>query len=237
LFARDTAVVFVQNGIPWWYGQGAARALPDLSRLDPGGALARAVAPAQVVGGVAFSSNEVVEPGFVRNLVPGRNMLVVGEADGRETARVRELRQALDAADMHSPPTSDIREVIWSKLALNLGTSVLCTLAGETVGGVRGNPDLAAVADRLKAEGQAIAAAYGIATQGTPQRPGGGQSSGITAHKPSMLQDYERGRPMEIDSQVVVPLEFARAAGVAAPTLEALAPLLVLKARAKGLYG
>jgi 2-dehydropantoate 2-reductase len=236
-FARDTAVVFVQNGIPWWYGQGVGRALPDLSRLDPGGALARAVAPGRVLGGVAFSSNEVVEPGVVRNLVPGRNMLVIGEPDGKETPRVRRLRQALDAADMHSPPTSDIRQVIWSKLALNLGTSVLCTLAGETVGGVRGNPGLAAVAERLKAEGQAIAAAYGISLQDMPQRPGGGQSSGITAHKPSMLQDYERGRPMEIDSQVVVPLDFARAAGVGTPTLEALAPLLVHRARAKGLYG
>jgi len=52
-----------------------------------------------------------------------------------------------------------------------------------------------------------------------------------------MLQDYERGRPMEIDSQVVVPLDFAHAAVVGTPTLEALAPLLVHKARAKGLYG
>jgi 2-dehydropantoate 2-reductase len=52
-----------------------------------------------------------------------------------------------------------------------------------------------------------------------------------------MMQDYERGRPMEIDAQIMMPLEFARAAGVAAPTLEALAPLLAHKARAKGLYG
>ena len=237
LLARDTAVVFVQNGIPWWYGQGAGRALPDLSRLDPGGALACSVEPRRVIGAVAFSSNEVVEPGVVRNLVPGRNMLVIGEPDDEETPRIRKLRQALDAADMHSPPASGIRQVIWSKLALNLGTSVLCTLAGETVGGVRSDAGLAAVAERLKAEGQAIAAAYGLSTEGTPQRPGGGQSSGMTAHKPSMLQDYERGRPMELDSQIVVPLEFARAAGVATPALAALAPLLVHKARGKGLYG
>ena len=236
LLGRDTAVAFAQNGIPWWYGQRLSRSLPDLSRLDPGGELARAVAPERVMGAVVFSSNVVDSPGVIRNMVPGRNMLVVGEPDDSSSTRIQLLRQALDRADMHSPPVRDIRQVIWSKLVLNLGTSILCTVSGETVGGVRGNPDLAALADRLKREGHAIAAAYGISPEGAPQRPGGGQSSGMTAHKPSMLQDYELGRPMEIDAQITMPLEFARAAGVPAPTLEALAPLLVHKARAKQLY-
>ncbi|HEX6691952.1 MAG TPA: 2-dehydropantoate 2-reductase [Burkholderiales bacterium] len=236
LLGRDTAVVFVQNGIPWWYGHQLARKLPDLSRLDPGGELARAVSPERVVGAVVFSSNEVDAPGVIRNLVPGRNMLVVGEPDNRETARVVALRKVLDACDMYSPPTKDIRQVIWSKLVLNLGTSILCVLTGETVGGVRGNAELAALTERLKAEGQAIAAAYGLSPEGAPERPGGGRSSGMTAHKPSMLQDYERGRPMEIDAQITMPLEFARAAGVPAPTLEALAPLLAQRARARQLY-
>jgi len=236
LLGPDTAVAFVQNGIPWWYGQGLSRKLPDFSRLDPAGELARAVVPQRVTGAVVFSANEVDAPGVIRNLVPGRNMLVVGEPDDRESPRIKTLRKALDAADMHSPPAKDIRQVIWSKLVLNLGTSILCTLTGETVGGVRGDAELSAIANRLKAEGQAIAAAYGIAAEGAPERPGGGQSSGQVAHKPSMMQDYERGRPMEIDAQIMMPLDFARAAGVAAPTLEALAALLAHKARAKGLY-
>jgi 2-dehydropantoate 2-reductase len=240
LLGRDTAVAFVQNGIPWWYGHGVERKapaqLPDFSRLDPGGELARAVSPGRVIGAVVFSANEVDAPGVIRNLVPGRNMLVVGEPGDGESARVGALRKALDAADMYSPAAKDIRQVIWSKLVLNLGTSILCTLTGETVGGVRGNAELAAIAERLKDEGQAIAAAYGISSEGAPERPGGGRSSGMTAHKPSMMQDYERGRPMEIDAQIMMPLEFARAAGVPAPTLEALAPLLAHKARLKKLY-
>jgi len=236
LLGPQTAVAFVQNGIPWWYAQGLSRKLPDFSRLDPGGELARAIAPGRVIGAVVFSANEVDAPGVIRNLVPGRNMLVVGEPDDRESPRIKALRKALDAADMHSPPAKDIRQVLWSKLVLNLGTSILCTLTGETVGGVRGDAELSAIANRLKAEGQAIAAAYGIAAEGAPERPGGGQSSGQVAHKPSMMQDYERGRPMEIDAQIMMPLDFARAAGVAAPTLEALAQLLAHKARAKGLY-
>jgi 2-dehydropantoate 2-reductase len=236
LLGPDTAVAFVQNGIPWWYGQGLSHKLPDFSRLDPGGELARAISPQRVIGGVVFSANEVDAPGVIRNLVPGRNMLVVGEPDDGVSKRIRLLREALEKSDMHSPPAKDIRQVIWSKLVLNIGTSILCTLTGETVGGVRGDAGLSTIAARLKSEGMAIAAAYGIPAEGAPERPGGGQSSGQIAHKPSMMQDYERGRPMEIDAQIMMPLEFARAAGVLAPTLEALAPLLAHKARVKQLY-
>ena len=97
-------------------------------------------------------------------------------------------------------------------------------------------PD-AAVAKNLGREEKSIARAHGVDPDGAPTRPGGGQSAGAIAHKPSMLQDYERGRPMEIDALLAAPLEFARAAGVAAPTLEAIVALVVFKAAAKGLYG
>jgi 2-dehydropantoate 2-reductase len=52
-----------------------------------------------------------------------------------------------------------------------------------------------------------------------------------------MLQDYERGRPMEVESLLAAPLAFARAAGVEAPMLEAILALVAYKAAAKGLYG
>src|SRR3954469_24807930 len=93
LLARDTAVVFVQNGIPWWYD---AR----LKRLDPGGLLAKAIAPERIVGGVAYSANEIVEPGVVENHVPGNNMIVIGRPDGNDTPLVLALRRTLEAADM-----------------------------------------------------------------------------------------------------------------------------------------
>ena len=88
LLSADTRVVFVQNGIPWWYARGLASgrpAPPDLSRLDPGGRLARAVAPQQVIGGIVYSSNDIVAPGEVHNHSPGRNMLVIGAPDDRDS--------------------------------------------------------------------------------------------------------------------------------------------------------
>ncbi len=238
LLGRDTPVVFVQNGIPWWYAQGLGANRPpppDLSRLDPGGALARAIAPERVIGAVVFSANHVEAPGVIHNSTPGRNMLTVGEPDDSASARIRELRTTIAAAQLHSPETGDIRQSLWSKLVLNIGSSTLCLLTGLSVGELMSDKGLAAIRARITAEGFAIAAAHGIAAEGAPKRPGG-QTPGIVGHKPSMLQDYERGRPMEIESQIMTPLAFAHAARLEVPSFELAATLAARKAAKKGLY-
>src|SRR5688572_3848487 len=239
LLRDDTGVVFAQNGIPWWYAIGLSSSRPRppaLPKLDPGGKLHRVLDESQVIGGVVYSANEVREAGVIVNNVPGNNMLVVGYADDRQDERIAALRTALTQADLYSPPTQDIRQSVWGKLVPNLSTAALCTLAGATVKEVRSSPALAEVARRLAGEALAIARAHGVDPDGAPQRRGGGQSAGAISHKPSLLQDYERGRPMEIDALLVAALEFARAASVAAPALETVVPLLVHKAAAKGLY-
>ncbi len=237
LLGAHSSVVFCQNGIPWWYPLGLSSARPrppDLSRLDPGGRLARAVAPERVVGGVVYSANEVTAPGVVENHTPGRNMLVIGAADDRASAPVDALRAALDAAQLHSPATGDIRQALWNKLVLNLASSTLCLLAEDTVAGIGADPALAAQLERIRAEGRAIATAHGVEVQNAPRRPGGAPSG--AAHKPSMLQDFERGRPMEIEAQVMAPLAFARVAGVPVPAFELAAALAAHKAAVRGLY-
>ena len=55
-------------------------------------------------------------------------------------------------------------------------------------------------------------------------------------HKPSILQDYELGRAMEIDVLVRAPAAFARTAGLDTPMLDLMAALAIQKARDKGLY-
>ena len=240
LLGKDTGVVFAQNGIPWWYGMGqrADRPRPpDLSKLDPGGKLRNVLKEHQIIGGVVYSANEVREPGVIVNNVPGNNMLVVGHADDRDSESIQSLRRLLEESDLFSPPTRDIRQAVWGKLVQNLSTVALCTLTGATVKEVRNDAALGELSRQLAAEAKAIARAHGVEPEGAPARPGGGQSSGAISHKPSMLQDYERGRPMEIDALLGAALEFARAAKVPAPALETVVPLVVFKATAKGLYG
>jgi 2-dehydropantoate 2-reductase len=237
LLGPDTVVVFAQNGIPWWYALGLAagrRTPPDLSPLDPGGALAKAVPAKHVAGGVIYSANEVVAPGTVRSDAPQRNMLILGESDDRPSARLKALGDALEGADIRAPIETDIRRSIWAKVRINLASSSLGVIVEETVRDTMADPAIAALRERVQAEATAVAAAHGVALEGAPLPAA--HVSGGPAHKTSMLQDYERGRPMEIDAILMAPLWFARAAGLEVPSLEAVVMLAAHKARGRKLY-
>lgn len=230
LLGADTAVVFAQNGVPWWYAQGMSSSRPqppDLSRLDPGGALARAIAPGRVVGGVIHSANTVSAPAVITNATPNQNRLLLGEPDDRASARLDALRAALEAAGIASPPVADIRTEVWIKLLVNMLAGV-AALTGQPSKVMLADTAMAALINALVAEGVAIGAAHGIVL--TPMPPN------ITMHKPSLLQDYELGRPMEVEALLQAPLAFARAAGVATPILQSVAALVAHRAEVKGLY-
>jgi 2-dehydropantoate 2-reductase len=233
LLNDDTAVVFAQNGIPWWYDIGIAPGhpdVPDLGFLDPGGRLRALVSRERIIGGVIFSSNEVVAPGIVANLSLDRNVLQVGECDDRASARIERLRALLNEASIQSQPVPRIRETIWSKLLTNMSMSVLCLLTGLTARAVRDDSDLRDVVPRLLDEANAIAQSC------FPEVKRVTRSGPAPDHKPSILQDYELGRAMEIDVLVRAPAAFARAAGLSTPMLDLMAALAIRQAREKGLY-
>jgi len=233
LLGAETPVIFAQNGIPWWYDIGlpaAHPAPPDLSFLDPGGALRAAVPKERIIGGVIFSANEVIEPGVVVNLTPDRNMLLIGECDDRASERIAKLRAALEGASIASAPPAQIRETIWSKLLTNMSMSILCLLTGQTARAVRDEPALQHVIPRILEEANAIG------QNCIPSVKRLARTGPAPEHKPSILQDYELGRAMEIDVLVRAPAAFARTAQLSTPMLDLIAGLAIQRARDKGLY-
>jgi len=233
LLGDDTAIVFAQNGIPWWYDIGLPKdhpKTPDLSFLDPGGALRAAIPKERIVGGVIFSSNEIIAPGVVENLSPERNMLLIGECDDREGERIARLRSVLEAAQFASAAVAQIRETIWSKLLTNMSMSVMCLLTGQTARAVRDDAELKDVIPHLLYEANAIAQSCYPAVKRLAR------TGPAPNHKPSILQDYELGRAMEIDALVRAPAAFARKAGLATPMMDLMGALAIQRARDKGLY-
>jgi 2-dehydropantoate 2-reductase len=238
LIGPFTAVVFAQNGVPWWYPHGLASSLrkpPPLPMFDIGAAFLRIMTLDQVLGGVINSSNEVLEPGLVKCSSVRLNALTIGRIDGSHSARVEELRTTLERADLSSPPTNDIRLAVWKKLMVNLAGSSLCLLTGEMTSAVARDQNLGLLWQRLMEEGFAIAAAYGYDVRQDLSRETARRVD--HHHKPSLLQDYERGRPMEIVEMITAPAAFAKAAGLATPTLDVIAPLCAYLARTPGRPG
>jgi 2-dehydropantoate 2-reductase len=237
LLGPDTAIVFAMNGIPWWYlyrcpETGVPR--PDLSLLDPGGVLERTIGLERVIGCMINSANEVVEPGVIRNSPGTLNKFTLGEPDGTVSRRVAAISAAFERAGVAAPISTDIRVEIWDKLLRNLSTSPICALTGEPIGVIGRHDELFGLAKALMAEGLATARAHGITPEVTVERAYGRRPN--TPHKSSMLQDFERARPPEIDGILTAVQAFARAADVATPHLDTVTALVIEKARKAGLY-
>jgi 2-dehydropantoate 2-reductase len=222
LLRPDTPVVFVLNGIPWWYSD-------ELPELDPDGALHRAVGISRSLGGVIYSACTVTAPGEI-HVEHARNRIVLGEIDGAISPRVEALAAVLRAGGIGAEVTADIRKAVWAKLLVNLGSAPVAVITGLAVRDNIAEPAIEAAVREIYREAGTIAqflgspVAFDVETAIANAR-------GL-AHKPSILQDLERGSAMETLTMFEAPLRLARLAGVATPTLDLIVALARLRVKA-----
>jgi 2-dehydropantoate 2-reductase len=236
LLGPETPVAFLMNGIPWWYFHAHGGPLDSrrLPRLDPGDALWNTVTPRRAIGGIFWPACFVPAPGVVRLLTGAGRGTVFGEPDGSTTPRIEALADAFRAADLPVTVAPNIRELIWQKLAFNLSAGPMCVLTQSAVRATHEEPALIDCSRRMLAEAEAIALAMGHRLDIDAERVVA--TNRQLAHRPSILQDLEARRPMEIDALYTVPLEMARLMNVTAPMLDLLVSMIKVRARAARLY-
>jgi len=236
LLKPDTPVVFLNNGIPWWYYQGLTG--PDagkhLPRLDPGDGLLNAVGPDRIIGGVFWPACTVPRPGVIRIIAVGGKGTILGAPSGEITPGLQRVADAFDQAGLQAETTPRIRDVIWEKLSFNLSAGPMCVLTTTPVKDTHVEEACITASRNLVSEALALIRAMGCHVDIDMERVIAANTQ--LAHRPSILQDLLAERKMEINSLYVTPLEMARAAGVPMPTLELLAALIKVRARAAGLY-
>lgn len=221
LFGPDTVVVSTQNGIPWWYFQNLAGELDGLrlERVDPGGSIAAAIEPRRVVGSLAYFATDLAAPGVI-NHTEG-NRISFGEPDGTRSERARAIAEALIAAGFRCPVTTRMRHEIWVKLIGNVAFNPISALTSGTLEELARDPDVAPIVRTIMVETEAVAARLGIELPiSIDQRMTGAEKVG--AHKTSMLQDYEAGRPMELEAVVGAVVELGDRVGVPMPATKAV---------------
>jgi 2-dehydropantoate 2-reductase len=231
LLGQDTVVVSTQNGIPWWYFQNYGGELDSLrlERVDPGGVIAAAIEPRRIVGSLAYFSTDIVEPGIIHHTEGNR--ISFGEPDGTRSDRTRKIAEALIGAGFRCPVTTRFRHEIWVKLLGNVAFNPISALTGGTLEELVRHPDVSKVIRELMAETEAVAVRLNIELPiSIDQRMAGAEKVG--AHKTSMLQDFEAGRPMELEAIVGGVVELGERLGVAMPatrTVYACAKMLDAK--------
>jgi len=236
LIGPDTTIVAAQNGIPWWYfhRHGGALEGHHLNAVDPGGAIWRALGPERALGGVVNGSCAMIEPGIVSHHQKSRSV-TIGAPDGADSARSRLVAEAFAGTDVGVPITADIRRVTWDKLLSNLAGSMVCVLTRSNLGEMSSDPGCRAVYAHLAREMGAVARGLGLdisaevaARIAAPPNP--------TSHRPSTLQDFDAGRPMEVDAICGAVAEIGRLTGTPTPMIDSVYALLRRLGEATGCY-
>jgi 2-dehydropantoate 2-reductase len=239
LLHDTTAVAFAVNGVYWFYGDGFAPGgtVPNTARLDRDGALHRLVGAQRSLAMVVNSPNEIVAPGVIRNGRAHTNSFIVGEAlpGAADPARAGDIAAQLNVSLFACTASPDIRRDMWVKLVRNVAGSPICCLTQSPLAAAYSDPELQQLAIALMNEAMAVAAAHGFSGLAADPRADVASAAKLQ-HKPSMLQDLELGRPMEIDGQLAIVRDFARQSDVATPVLERLLPILMQRARTAGSY-
>jgi 2-dehydropantoate 2-reductase len=229
LLGPETVLLPAQNGIPWWFTHGAAGSLEGtaIAAVDPEGAVARQLDPARVVGCVVYMAVAVPEPGLVRRF--GGNMLILGEPDGTSTERLARLAVLLGGAGIKIETTPRIRDAVWTKLWGNVAFNPLSVLTGAAMGRMANDPGVRGVLRSAMGEMQQVAERLGARFDRSVDARID-EARYVGDFKTSMLQDFEAGRPIEVDAMVGAVIELGRRVGVGTPMLEAIAALTRLRA-------
>jgi 2-dehydropantoate 2-reductase len=233
MMGPDSALVTGINGVPYWYFHGLDGAFRDrvVESVDPGGVISRALPPACAIGCVVYPAAEVVAPGVIEHTYGDR--LTLGEPDGARSARIEALSAALIGAAFKAPIRPRIRDDIWVKLWGNLAFNPVSALTGATLLRMTEEPALRALIRTMMLEGRAVAEALGVRfTIDVDRRIEGAAEVG--AHKTSMLQDLERGRPMEIEALLGAVVELGGLVGHDMPTCRTVLALVRERARQAG---
>jgi 2-dehydropantoate 2-reductase len=227
LFGRDTVVVPMQNGIPYWYFHRHAGELAGtrVRSVDPSGLIGEHIPCERVIGCVVYPAAELVSPGVIKH-VEG-NRFPVGEPDGTASERIARVSECFIGGGLQAPVLGDIRAEIWLKLWGNLTFNPISALSRATLAGICQFPPSRALAAAMMSEAQSVAHKLGI-TFRVPLEKRIAGAERVGHHKTSMLQDVEAARTLEIDALLGSVLELARLTDTPTPHLDAVYALTKL---------
>jgi 2-dehydropantoate 2-reductase len=230
LIGKHTAIVTGVNGIPYWYfyQHGGKLAGTRLESIDPNGLQWTRFGPERAIGCVLYPAAEISAPGVIKH-VYGKKF-PIGEPSGERTPRIQALHEIMSAAGFDAPIRDNIRDEIWLKLWGNLCFNPISALTHATLDVITSDPATRAVARTMMLEAKKICDQLGVHFRVDVERRIDGAGA-VGAHKTSMLQDLEAGRPMEIDPLLTVVQEMGRLVGEPTPAIDVVLALVKQRER------
>jgi 2-dehydropantoate 2-reductase len=232
LLGKDTALLFAQNGLPWWYfyKHGGPYDGRRIESVDPGGKIWERLGPERALGSVVWQAAELESPGVIAHAYGDR--LPIAEPSGEKSPRAMLLSKLLMSAGLKSPVRGNLRDEIWLKLWGNLSFNPVSVLTQGTLLQLATDQGTRKVIRAMMEEAQAVAVALGVKfSVDIDERMAMAEKVGN--HRTSMLQDVEAGRPTELDSLLGVVIELAEMVGIATPSLNLVYDLTKFRSKTR----
>jgi 2-dehydropantoate 2-reductase len=215
----QTVVVTAANGIPWWYFYGLDDPLgePEISSVDPGRQLWNNIGPERALGCVVYPAARLEAPGVVRHVFG--NQFAIGEPNGKASKRLVAIAGLLGSGGFVASVETDIRAEIWTKLVANAALNPVSVVTGKSLGAMIKHEATHKLLAQIMYEVVSVADALGEQVAMPPEKLLEAIQQ-MGDHKTSMLQDYQAGRPLELQTIVGAVLELAAMKGIATPNLQ-----------------
>jgi 2-dehydropantoate 2-reductase len=185
------------------------------------------IGPDRALACVVYPAAEVVEPGVIEHVEGDRFSL--GEPSGEVSERAQRLSRLLIQAGLKAPVRPRIRDELWVKLWGNMAFNPVSALTTARLDEIIADPGTRATVRALMLEGQAVAERLGVRFAIDVDKRIEGAAE-VGRHKTSMLQDLEKGRPLEIEALLGAVVEMG--SWVDAPTPIGSAILSLVRQRA-----
>ncbi len=230
LLGPETAILFAQNGMPWWYfhKHGGPFEGHRIESVDPGGEIWKRLGPERAIGAVVWQAAELEAPGVIRHIYGER--MPIAEPSGEKTPRLALLSKLLVDAGIKSPVRGNLRDEIWLKLWGNLSFNPVGVQTQGTLLELATDAGTRRVIFNMMQEARGVGEALGINFPvDTNERIE--MAAKVGNHRSSMLQDVDARRPTELDCLLGAVIELAKLVGIATPCLNLVYDLTRFRSR------
>ncbi len=233
LIGENSTIITCMNGIPHWYFHRLTGQYTNykIKCLDPDLLIDSIIPPNKIVGSVVYPACEIVEPGKIKHI--NGNRFSLGEPDGSKSDRLKFISEILQEAGFRAPMQKSIRDEIWLKLLGNLSFNPISALTGATLEQICNDVGTEEIVREMMLEAKMIAERLEAKiNMSIEKRIDGARRVG--AHKTSMLQDIEAGKPIEIYSIIVAVKELGELTHSPTPYINTILNLILQKAKLIG---
>lgn len=204
--------------------------LPLQNGIDSAERLSKLTDSSNILGGLTYLPATVNEPGVVRQAGNEKPILLGALHHSDQSAATTVLSLLCDAGIAAECP-ADIRVALWMKFMGTIGTMGVQSVTGRAIGPTREDPDTRALYIGCMQEVEAVARQSGILLPNDALEQLMDAIDSYPANiKASMLQDLERGKPLELDAMHGTVVRLGKSLGVETPINQFIFAALKLRA-------